>query len=78
MRAIVLFVSLGEADQTADELAVIAVQFDKFLMMLAAATGNILIRSYLIVYRHHLVCLCRRLTTMIPEIKHLYITNIMA
>ena len=49
MRAIVLFVSLGEADQTADELAVIAEQFDQLLMMLAAATGNILIWSNLIV-----------------------------
>jgi len=45
MRAVVLFVCLGEADEAADKLAVIAVELEQFILMLVAAAGNALIRS---------------------------------
>jgi len=48
MRAVMLLVRLSETDQTADRLTVVAVELQRFLMMLAAATGNALIRSELI------------------------------
>jgi len=66
VRAVVLLVCLGEADEAADDLTVVAVQLEQFFVMLAAAAGNVLIRSNFVVQRHYLMRLGRRLTSMTP------------
>jgi len=75
MRAVMLLVRLSEADQTADRLTVVAVELQRFFMMLAAATGNALIRPELIARRHHFVSLRSRLTLMMPSCVHTTTSN---
>jgi len=74
MSAVVLLVRLGEADEAADGAAVIAVELEQLILVLAAAAGNALMRSRLVTRRHHFMVSRRRLTPVIPR-NHTAITN---